>query len=76
MDAQLLLKIKFNYFYNYQKVLNEDLIVISSWFTLLCNIMAKYGIQFKKFYNFNEIGFMIDVTYPHSDPTLIVTRHS
>ena len=61
MDAQLLLKIKFNCFYNYQKILNENLIVIFSWFALLCNMITKYGIQLEDFYNFNETSFMINV---------------
>ena len=44
MDNQFLLKIKYNRLYDYQKTLNEDLIVISGWFILLCNIIKKYGI--------------------------------
>ena len=61
MDTQLLLKIKFDCFYNYQKTLNKNPTVIFNWFVLLRNIMTKYEIQLKKFYNFNEINFMMDI---------------
>ena len=61
MDTQPLLKIKFNCFYNYQKTLNKNSIVIFNWFALLCNIITKYEIQLKDFYNFNETNFMMDV---------------
>ena len=29
------------------------------WFTLVCNIVAKYGIKEVDIYNFDEIGFLI-----------------
>ena len=61
MNAQLLLKTKFNCFHDYQKTLNKNLIVIFNEFALLCNIIIKYEIQNTNFYNFNEIGFMIDI---------------
>ena len=61
MDTQPLLKIKFNYFYNYQKILNEDPTIIFNWFVLLCNIITKYKIQLENFYNFDEINFIMDV---------------
>ena len=61
MDAQPLLKIKFDRLYDYQRALNEDPTVISGWFALLCNMMAKYGVQSEDFYNFDEIGFMMGV---------------
>ena len=61
MDTQLLLKIKLNCFYNYQKTLNKNLIVIFNWFVLLHNIIIKYKIQNANFYNFNEISFIMDI---------------
>ena len=61
MDAQPLLKIKFNCFYDYQKTLNKNLTIIFGWFVLLCNMITKYGIQDTNFYNFNEISFIMDI---------------
>ena len=34
--------------------------MISSWLRLLRNMMAKYKIQKKDLYNFDETGFMIN----------------
>ena len=44
VDSQSLLKMRYNHPYDYQRALNKDLIVISGWFILLCNIMGKYEI--------------------------------
>ena len=44
VDAQPSLKTKFSRLYDYQRALCEDPTVISGWFALLRNIMAKYGI--------------------------------
>ena len=72
MNTQPLLKTKFNCFYNYQKILNENPTIISNWFVLLCNIITKYGIQPKNLYNFDKINFMINliifsIIITHSD---------
>ena len=40
---------------------NEDLQVISSWFTLVQNTIAKYGIVESDIYNFNETGFIMGI---------------
>ena len=59
IDAQPSLKTKFARPYDYQRALCEDSIIISSWFALLRNMMAKYGIQPEDLYNFDETGFMM-----------------
>jgi hypothetical protein len=59
VDAQPTLKTKFNCPYDYQRALQEDPEVISKWFALLHNMMAKYGIQEEDLYNFDETGFMM-----------------
>ena len=61
MDSQFLLKIRYNCPYNYQRALNKNLIMIFGWFTLLRNIIGKYKIQLKDFYNFDKIDFMMNV---------------
>ena len=70
IDAQSSLKTKFNRPYDYQRALNENPTVISSWFRLLRNIIAKYGIQIENLYNFNETGFMINII----TSSLVITR--
>ena len=59
VDAQPLLKTKFDRPYDYQRALNEDPTVISGWFALLHNMMAKYEVQPEDLYNFDETGFMM-----------------
>lgn len=44
IDYILSLKVKFIRGYDYQRALCEDPEVISKWFALIRNIMAKYGI--------------------------------
>ena len=61
MDAQSSLKTKFNRSYDYQRTLNEDLIVIFGWFALLRNMIIKYNIQKKDLYNFDEVSFIINI---------------
>ena len=61
VDSQPLLKTRYNRPYDYQRALNEDPTVISGWFTLLRNMMGKYGIQLEDLYNFDETGFMMGV---------------
>lgn len=53
------LKVKFNRKYDYKRALCEDPDVIQSWFSLVANIKAKYGIQHNDTYNFDETGFII-----------------
>ena len=59
VESQPSLKTKFDRPYDYQRALCEDPTVISGWFRLLRNMMAKYGIQEEDLYNFDETGFMI-----------------
>ena len=70
MDAQPSLKIKFSRLYDYQRALYEDPTVISDWFALLHNIMAKYRVQPEDLYNFDETGFMIG----QITSSIVVTR--
>jgi RecB family endonuclease NucS len=53
------LKVKFNRKYDYKRALCEDPKVIEGWFRLVVNIKAKYGIQDKDIYNFDETGFIM-----------------
>ena len=55
------LKVKFNRKYDYKRAKCEDLEVISSWFRLVANTKAKYGITDNNTYNFDELGFMMGV---------------
>ena len=71
VDAQPSLKTKLNRPYDYQRALCEDPEIISKWFALLHNMMAKYGIQEKDLYNFDEAGFMMGMI-----TTAIVVTHA
>ena len=70
MDAQPSLKTKFSRLYDYQRALYEDPTVISGWFALLYNIMAKYRVQPEDLYNFDETGFMMG----QITSSMVVTR--
>lgn len=70
VDAQPTLKTKLNRPYDYQRALCEDPEVISKWFALLRNMMAKYGIQEEDLYNFDETGFMMGMI----TAAMVVTR--
>ncbi|KAF4490738.1 Pogo transposable element with ZNF domain [Colletotrichum fructicola Nara gc5] len=70
VDSQPALKTKFNRPYDYQRALQEDPEVISEWFALLRNMMAKYGIQEGDLYNFDETGFMMGMI----TASMVVTR--
>ncbi|KAF4490132.1 hypothetical protein CGGC5_v003751 [Colletotrichum fructicola Nara gc5] len=70
VDSQPALKTKFNRPYDYQRALQEDPEVISKWFALLRNMMAKYGIQEGDLYNFDETGFMMGMI----TASMVVTR--
>jgi hypothetical protein len=47
--------------YDFQRAPCEDLELISTWFKLVHNMRAKYGIYDSDFYNFDETGFMMGV---------------
>ena len=70
VDAQPSLKTKFARPYDYQRALYEDPTVISGWFALLHNIMAKYRVQPEDLYNFDETGFMMG----QITSSMVVTR--
>jgi hypothetical protein len=50
---------RFNQVYNRQRALCKDPILISSWFELVEQTKAKYGILDKDVYNFDKAGFMM-----------------
>jgi hypothetical protein len=47
--------------YDYQRAKCEDPEVIHGWFTLVRNIITKYGIVESDIYNFDETGFMMGI---------------
>ncbi|KAL0936919.1 transposase [Colletotrichum truncatum] len=47
--------------YNYKRAQCEDPEVIRSWFSLVKNTIAKYGIADADIYNFDKTGFMMGV---------------
>jgi hypothetical protein len=53
------LKTRFNRAYDRQRALCEDPILIRSWFKLVEQTKAKYGICDEDTYNFDEAGFMM-----------------
>jgi len=53
------LKTRFNRAYDRQRALCEDPILIRSWFELVEQTKAKYGICDEDVYNFDEAGFMM-----------------
>jgi hypothetical protein len=53
------LKTRFNGAYDRQRALCEDPVLIRSWFELVEQTKAKYGICNEDVYNFNEAGFMM-----------------
>ncbi|RYO04880.1 hypothetical protein AA0121_g12629 [Alternaria tenuissima] len=50
---------RFNRSYDRQRALCEDSVLIRSWFELVEQTKAKYGICDEDVYNFDEAGFMI-----------------
>ncbi|KFZ16266.1 hypothetical protein V501_02288 [Pseudogymnoascus sp. VKM F-4519 (FW-2642)] len=50
--------------YDYQRALCENPALIRSWFTLVQNTIAKYGIVQEDIYNFDETGFLMGVIAP------------
>ena len=55
------LKTRFFRRYDYKRAQCEDPDIINSWFALVRNTIAKYGIQESDIYNFDETGFMMGV---------------
>jgi hypothetical protein len=53
------LKTRFNRAYDRQRALCEDPILIRSWFELVEQTRAKYGILNEDVYNFDEASFII-----------------
>lgn len=51
------LRTRFNRRIDYQRVLCEDPDAYRAWFSLVRNIIAKYGIHDDDIYNFDETGF-------------------
>ena len=70
VQRQPALKTRFNRVYDFQRALCEDSELIGSWFRLVENMRAKYGVLDCDFYNFDETGFMMGVICP----TMVVTR--
>jgi len=60
---------RLNRVYDYQRALCEDPDIIQAWFRLVHNMRAKYSIDDRDIYNFDETGFMIRVIRP----SMIVT---
>jgi hypothetical protein len=44
-----------------QRILQEDPEVISAWFTLIQETIAKYGVADSDIHNFDETGFQMGV---------------
>lgn len=57
---------RFQRTYDYQRAKCEDPVIISGWFELVRNIIAKYGIAESDIYNFDETGFMMRYLYRNS----------
>jgi len=53
------LKTRFNRAYDRQRALCEDPVLIRSWFELVEQTKAKYGILDEDVHNFDEAGFMM-----------------
>jgi hypothetical protein len=51
----------YNCNYDYQRAQCEDPVLIQGWFTLVQNLIAKYGILQEDIYNFDETGFQMGV---------------
>jgi hypothetical protein len=47
--------------YDYQRAKCEDPTIIRSWFRLVQNTIAKYGIRSDDIWNFDETGFMMGI---------------
>jgi hypothetical protein len=51
----------YNRKYDYQRAKCEDPVLIQGWFSVVRNLIAKYGILEEDIYNFDETGFQIGV---------------
>ena len=63
------LKTRLSRRYDYSRAQCEDPKLISGWFKLVENTMAKYGIVFDDIWNFDETGFLLG----HISTTMVVT---
>jgi hypothetical protein len=59
VKRQLELTTRFNRKYDYQRAKCEDPATIRKWFSLVENIITKYGITLADIYNFDETGFLM-----------------
>ena len=57
------LRTRYSRRYDYQRAKCEDPRVIGPWFTLVRNVIAKYGIVADDVYNFDEVGFMMGIIF-------------
>ena len=55
------LKMRFQRRIDYQRALTEDPQIIQTWFNLVRNVIAKYGILGSDIYNFDETGFLMGI---------------
>jgi hypothetical protein len=55
------LKMAFNRAKDRQRILQEDLEIISAWFTLVEDTKAKYGVHNDDVHNFDETSFQMGV---------------
>jgi hypothetical protein len=55
------LQTRYNRKYDYQRAKCEDPTLIRNWFSLVRNIITKYGITKEDIYNFDETGFQMGV---------------
>ena len=55
------IKAKFSRKYDYKRAKCEDPKIIQEWFSLVRNVVAKYGILEQDIYNFDEAGFAMGV---------------
>jgi helix-turn-helix, Psq domain/Tc5 transposase DNA-binding domain len=70
VNRQPELKTRFTRVYDFQRALCEDTKLIQTWFQLVSNMRAKYGVQDCDFYNFDETGFMMGMI----STAMVVTR--
>lgn len=56
------IKTRYGRRYDYQRALCEDSEAIQRWFSLVHNMIAKYGILEQDIYNFDETGFSMGMT--------------
>ena len=69
------LKTRFNRRLDYQRAQNENPEIIESWFRLVRNTVAKYGIHENDIYNMDEVGFLMGLTAVAKVVTASERRH-